>query len=367
MPGRKWTWSFSMCVVVAVIGLVVSGCSKQEEAGAPAPDKPKPIEISPIGLSYSIFFPPTHIQCKTAVAWAEEIGKRTNGRVEVTVYPGGSLTKAPQVYEGVVNGVSDIGMSCFAYTRGRFPLLEGLDLPLGYPNGLAATTIATEMVLKYQPEEVAGTHVLYVHAHGPGILASKKPIRNLADLKGVKVRATGLSSKIVQALGGAPVAMSQPETYEALQKGVVEATLCPIETLKGWRQGEVIECVTDTSCIGYTTAMFVVMNNASWEKLPPDVQKVFTEVSAEWVKKHGEAWDQADEEGRTFVKTLGREMISLPADDIPKWTAAVAPILDAYVAKSKEQGLPGDAFLKDLQDRVANFGKTATAESTAGK
>jgi len=51
--------------------------------------------------------------------------------------------------------------------------------------------------------------------------------------------------------------MPQPETYEALQKGVVEATLCPIETLKGWKQGEAISFVTDSSSIGYTTAMFV--------------------------------------------------------------------------------------------------------------
>ena len=50
--------------------------------------------------------------------------------------------------------------------------------------------------------------------------------------------------------------MSQPETYEALQ-GVVDATLCPIETLKGWKQGEVISSVTDSSVVGYTTAMFV--------------------------------------------------------------------------------------------------------------
>jgi len=55
--------------------------------------------------------------------------------------------------------------------------------------------------------------VLYVHAHGPGILASRKPVTKLEDMAGLKVRATGLSSKIVQSLGGTPLAMSQPETY----------------------------------------------------------------------------------------------------------------------------------------------------------
>jgi len=164
-------------------------------------------KLKAIELSYSIFFPPTHIQCKTAEAWAREIEKRANGQVKITIYAGGTLTNAQQCYEGVVNGISDLGMSCFAYTLGRFPLLEGLDLPLGYPNGTVATRIATELVEKYKPAEVANTHVLYIHAHGPGLLASKKPVKTLDDLKGLKIRATGLSQKVVEALGGTPVAM----------------------------------------------------------------------------------------------------------------------------------------------------------------
>jgi TRAP-type C4-dicarboxylate transport system substrate-binding protein len=195
--------------------------------------------------------------------------------------------------------------------------------------------------------------VLYVHAHGPGILASKKPAHTLADLKGLKVRATGLSSKIVESLGGTPVAMSQGETYEALSKGVVDATLCPIETLKGWKQGEAIQYVIDSSAIGYTTAMFVVMNKEKWAKLPPDVQKVFTEVSQEWIAKHGEAWDQADQAGREFVIGLKREFIHLPEAEQQKWKDAVKPVLDSYVAKAKEKNLPGDAMLADIQAEVA--------------
>ena len=100
-----------------------------------------------IELSYSVFFPPTHIQAITADAWAKAINERTDGKVKITVYPGGSLTKAPQVYEGVVTGISDIGMSCYAYTRGRFPMLEALDLPVGYPDGMTATKTANAIII----------------------------------------------------------------------------------------------------------------------------------------------------------------------------------------------------------------------------
>jgi TRAP-type C4-dicarboxylate transport system substrate-binding protein len=346
MNMKKWIVAAGATLLA---GVCLTACKPAGEGVSPEAGKP----ADPIKLSYSIFFPPTHVQCIAATNWANEIQQRTGGRVQITIYPAGSLTKADQCYEGVIRGISDLGMSCFAYTRGRFPLMEGLDLPLGYPNGVTATRIANGMVQKYQPAELADVKVLYVHAHGPGILASKKAVKSLADMKGLKVRATGLSSKIVEALGGTPVAMSQPETYEALSKGVVEATLCPIETLKGWKQGEAIEYVVDSSAIGYTTAMFVVMNKDKWAALPAEVQKVFTKVSAEWVAKHGEAWDQADQAGREFVTGLKRQFIQLPEAEQQQWKAAVKPILESFVAKSKEKNLPGAALLADIQAEIA--------------
>jgi TRAP-type transport system periplasmic protein len=331
------------CAVFLCLGLC-TGCSPTPSEGP---------EGGAIELSYSIFFPPSHSQCETAEAWAREIEARTGGRVKITTYPGGTLTKAPQVYDGVMNGISDIGMSCFAYTRGRFPLLEGLDLPVGYPDGLTASRVADEVLREFQPAEVSDVKVLYAHAHGPGILASRVPVRSLDDMNGLKVRATGLSSKIVRHLGGTPVAMSQPETYEALQKGVVDATFCPVETLKGWKQGEVIESITGTQAIGYTTSMFVVMNRHAWDALPADVQAVFEQVSREWVDRHGEAWDRADRDGLAFIGELGREVIPLPPAQEALWTERVRPILDAYIESTTAAGLPGDRVLAAIRDRVA--------------
>lgn len=344
MEHSRWTTWIGILLLSGIFWL--TGCAREgrQEEGA------KPVE-----LSYSVFFPASHIQAETAVAWAREVERRSSGRLKVTVYPGGTLTKAPQCYEGVVSGISDLGMSCFAYTRGRFPLLEGLDLPLGYPNGMIATAIATEMVRNYAPAEVADVKVLYVHAHGPGILASRKPVQRLEDMSGLKVRATGLSSKIVSALGATPVGMSQPETYEALQKGVVEATLCPIETLKGWNQAEVIRSVTDSSVIGYTTAMFVVMNRARWERLPEDLRAVLEEVSRDWVGKHGSAWDEADRQGRAYVEDLGHPIFTLSPEEQQRWRDAVQPILDEYTGAMAARGLPGAELVADIQRRIGEL------------
>ena len=344
MKSRIWLgWTLA---AVAGLGLV-AGCGKKEASadGAAAAKTYK--------LTYSVFFPPMHVQAKTGMEWAAEVEKRSGGRIQIAVHPGGTLTKADQCWQGVLGGISDLGMSCFAYTPGRFPLLEALDLPLGWPDGLTATRVATALAAKYNPAEIQGAKILYVHAHGPGILATKKPVRALEDLKNLKIRGTGLSAGIATALGATAVGMPQPETYDALQKGVVEGTFCPVETLKGWKQGEVVEFVTDTKAIGYTTAMFVAMNQKSWDALPADLQQILVDVSAEFVDKHGEAWNQADAEGLEFVQGLNREIIALSADEEARWKAAVEPIVAKYLAQTAEKGLPGADFLKDAQALIA--------------
>ena len=324
--------------MISVI-LVLSGCSKAEKEGSAN----KSYE-----LNYAVFFPATHLQTKTAEAWASEVEARSGGRITITMFPGGTLSNAAQTYEAVVSGVADIGMSAFAYTRGRFPLLEGLDLPVGYPDGLTATRAANEMIKKYQPKELSDVHVLYLHSHGPGVLASRKRVTSLEDMASMKIRATGLSAKIVTALGAAPVSMSQGDTYEALQKGVVDATFCPIETLKGWKQGEVIDYVVDTKAIGYTTSMFSVMNMNTWNSLPEDLQGIITEVSEEWIDRHGDAWDKSDREGEDFVRGLGKEFIELPESQRGELVAAMDPIYTEYIQATQEKGLPGEDFLNDL-------------------
>ncbi len=334
---RHWSRWGRLLSCIALAGIV--GCS------------PRTGERDVYKLNYSVFFPPTHPQAKLASAWADEVMLRSQGRLKIFIFPGGALTKADQCYQGVVDNISDIGMSALAYTRGRFLLMEALDLPVGYTSGSAATHAANRLYAKYQPKALEDTHVLYLHAHGPGILASKKPVTTLSDLKGMKVRATGLSAKLVERLGGAPVSMPQSDTYESLQKGVVDATFCPMETLQGWKQGEVVTSVTDSRCIGYTTTFFVTMNKEVWAGLPADLQKILTDVSAEWIEKHAAMWDEADTRARTYFLGLGNErrVLSLSAEEQVNWKSSTKPVLDDYIKKTAQKNLPGAAFLNDLQ------------------
>lgn len=303
-----------------------------------------------VELTYSIFFPATHGHTLLATEWAKEVEKRTNGAVKINMFPGGTLTPPDQCYDGVVKGISDIGMSVLSYTRGRFPLTEVIDLPLGYTSGHQATKLCNAYYDQFKPKELDDVKIMYMHAHGPGILHTKKPVRTLEELKGLKIRCTGTSTKVVAALGATPVAMPQNEAYEALQKGVVDGLVSPIETLKGWKFGEVVKNTTQNLGSSYSIAFFVGMNKKKWDALPKDVQATIETINKEWIEKTAKAWDELDKDGTEFARSKGNEIIPLSKEEDERWAKQVQPVLAEYLAAMKAKNLQGEEALKFCQE-----------------
>lgn len=299
-----------------------------------------------VNLMYSNFFPPTHIQSKLAKEWSEEVTKRTDGRVNISYFPGGTLTKAKQCYDGVVEGLSDIGMSALAYSRGRFPTMAAVDLPLGYKSGVAATAVANAVYEKFQPEELQDVKVMFFHAHGPGLLfTAEKPVKKLEDIQGMKLRGTGNSAQLLKALGAAPVAMSMPDTYQAIRKGVVNGGVYPMETNKGWKMGEVVDYCTLNYPVGYTTTFFVVMNKNKWDKISEQDQKAIMELNREFSEKHGQAWDESDKEGREFLTEKGGQFIELSEAEGKRWKEKAEPMMEEYISNANSKKLNGKEIL----------------------
>ena len=285
---------------------------------------PVTAEAASVKLTYSNFFPPGHIQSKLAESWCQEVEKRTNGEVVVEYYPGQTLTKARQVYDGVVEGLSDVGFSVLAYTRGRFPVMAAVDLPLGYTSGTVATKVINAVYQEFMPKELMDTQVMYLHAHGPGLIHTKsKAVRKMEDMSGLKFRGHGTSAAVVTALGGTPVPKPMPETYQMLQKGVVDGAVYPFEANKGWKLGEVTRYCTADFTAAYTN------------------QKIIEQINLEWIDKHGEAWDTSDAKGIVFFLNQGGQIIGLDGKEAERWKKAVAPIISDYTADLTKKGFNG--------------------------
>ncbi len=300
----------------------------------------------PIKLTYSCFFPPSHIQSILAEQWSREVEKRTSGAVKIDYFPGQTLTKANQCYDGTVEGLSDIGFAVLAYTAGRFPVMSAVDLPLGYTTGVIATKVVNDVYNHFRPKELDDTQVMYLHAHGPGLIHSKnKPILKLEDISGLKFRSHGTSADAVKSLGGTPVAKPMPETYEMLQKGVVDGAAYPLESNRGWKLGDVVRYCTANFSSAYTTSFFVVMNKNKWKALPPNVQKIIQEINAEWIVKHGEAWDSSDMIGLRYLLEQGGQIIGQDSKESARWKQAVAPVVDKYIKDMNEKGFNGKEII----------------------
>jgi TRAP-type C4-dicarboxylate transport system substrate-binding protein len=316
------------------------------------------VEAKTYNFTYSTFFPPTHVQTKVPEAWAKEIEERSKGQIKIKIFTGGSLTPAPQIYDGVVKGISDFGLSVFAYSPGRFPVISAVDNPFGYPNAFVATRVINELNRKFHPKELSDVHICYLFAHGPGVLhTATKPVHKLEDVKGLKIRSTGTSQLIVRALGGAPVAMSQGETYDALKKNIVDGTLVPIEALEGFKQAEVLKYTTLTYSCAYSQGFFVAMNLKKWKSLPPNLQKIITEVSKKYEDITAKAWRDSDESGRQFALKLGHEFITISPEESAKFKEAVKPVFAEYVKGANEKGVDGAAVLKAAQEMVVKYSK----------
>ena len=164
-------------VVVGACLMLVTGCQKE------APQKVEKEPAQKIELSYANFPPPITFPCVQMERWKTEVEKATAGNVTVKTFPGSSLLKAKAMMDGVVDGTADIGCVALPYQPGRFPLMAGVDLPVGFPNSKVANAVLWDLYEKYKPASLKDVKVLALFTAPPAVIMSKDPIRTMADLE----------------------------------------------------------------------------------------------------------------------------------------------------------------------------------------
>jgi len=311
---------------------------------------------SPILLRYANFPPAPTFPCVQMERWKNEVEKRTNGKVVINTYPGGTLLGAKNMMDGVIAGQADIGNLCMAYQPGRFVVTNATGLPLGIPNAKVGSLTLLDIYKKYNPKAFAGVKVLAMFTTAPANIVSKVPVRTLADMKGLALRASGGAAQILSAWGANPVGMPMPATVEALQKGVVKGLFSSLESIKDFKFAELCKYVTLTETVIYPFA--VVMNMDSWNALPKDVQKVMDSMIAEQSKWTGEYMDQHVVDAVKWAKKEQNvEFITLPPDEKAKVDSKLTFLIDRWVAKAEGKGIPGSKIVKDIKQSIKKYAK----------
>jgi len=308
---------------------------------------------------------PAHIPHAKAVMWfVQDVEKRSQGRIKVEYYWADSLIPRKQLVEALQKGVCDIAYINPAYQPGKLPLMTLSTLPATSPGEYYPTSKAYQELMQ-MPEMKAEIDKLNIQYLGPtvtttyGIWTSKKQVRRIEDLKGLKIRAVGLMGNLLHALGGVPVSLGAGEIYQAIDKGTLDGGGANAPMAIGYKWPEVAKYYY-TFPLG-NMAMILGVNKDSWKKIPPDIQERF---KATHDIALGAAHDIYQGGGEVMLKRMvdaGKVILTEPTpEDLAKARkVAKEKIWSDWVKKMEEKGLPGQKVLDRWLELLAKWHGTS--------
>ncbi len=295
--------------------------------------------------------------------YLQAVEKATNGRVKFERYFGQTLCKGRDAWEVNKTGVADVTWNWHGYWPGITPLADVAALPfLDFPSSEAGSGMLWKLYENY-PEfrkQFKDVKLMAMWVTSPYFLVTtKKQIKNMGDLKGLKIRVPGGSpTKMMKLLGGSPISVPMPDTYINLEKGVMDGMGVVFAALNMFKQYEVLNYYTYVPL--YASYFSLAFNINTWNSLPADIQKQIESVSGyERSKFWGKQWyDESAKVTRNEILSKGFKMneYTIPPDELSKWQkVAGQPVWDSWVAQNKAEGRPEaqeilDALLKMIKD-----------------
>jgi tripartite ATP-independent transporter DctP family solute receptor len=281
---------------------------------------------------------------KGVAKFAELVSQKTNGKVEIKVYPNSQLGNAADQLKGVSIGSQDMFIDGWSWEIAMekdwgilstaFVLKDEKDV-----KKLVASDVGKQLI-----EDLRTKHNVRVIGdnwdRGGRQLFSKKPIKSIDDLAGLKIRVPNKTYfETWKQLGASPSIVDWGETYGALQQGVVDAVEGGLPEAYGQKMYQVAKYVT---MLDYMPSLSVlVMNEKKFASLSPDVQKAILDAS----KEAGEYTSKIrDEFEKQEIEDMKKEGVTFITPDVNEWVAKAKPIPLMFEADG--------AWSKGLYDKI---------------
>lgn len=324
---KKLSLLLPITIAVLLLSSLAISCGGEEGA---TPEEPLMLRLTiptPAGDKLTV----------NAEELAQAFSDRTDGAYQIKVYPGEQLVKVPETMDAVRSGtveMASIGLGIFAF------LDPGLaEIPLFYSN-VRANAAACKPSAELYNERLQGKLnqvALASYTTGAQELISTKPVKTLADWKGMMIGATNPeSAALAKALGASPVTIPWTECYSNLEKGVVDAVL----TSTQWTLVSGLSDVASYVIRFYSTPTFntYLINLDVFNGMPKKVQDALVEEAWKASEVMSAAHIQSDKEDKEILEGLGVEVYDLPKDERAKWEAAVKPYVDEKIASLGDFG-----------------------------
>ena len=316
----------------------------------------------PIELKLAYFVGDQHAMSQWLIKWANNLEKDSGGRITVKRFPGSQMGPVQQHYDFVRTGQADVAWFLHGATPGRFPLTELVQVPYLVGSAEIGTKVLNDSELrsKYLDAEHKGVKVLLLLTHQPGnVHTTKKPIRTVEDMKGLRIRfASPTIRDFIAALGGTPVGVLPTEQVEQLQKGTIDGVFIDYGGAGiAFKMGGVLKYSTEM--YSYVSSFGVAMNPDFWNRLTPDLQGIVTKSMTGVEKEVGEAWDGLDVPGKKAIMDGGGEAIRLSPEENARFRKIGAEVAEARVKDLESKGMPARAIYDRMKSLAQEHAKSS--------
>lgn len=321
---------------------------------APAAEKRAPEPT--IELTYCSPWPDTHPYSIADTRWMERMVSESNGRLRFKPFWAATVTSnTAEAATEIAKGVCDVGFVYSIQAKAGFDITKAIPQWFhGVPDAEAMEDIYWKIWEQF-PElrnEFKGLKVLAAHSGTPSYLLTKnKPLNALLDIKGMAIRGPVETVGPMKDLGADAVNTPMSEAYQALDKGIIQGVWAPLETYKSWSFAEVIK---------YQSNLYInrgiyasrMMNQATWEKLPSDIQKAMEASGRWWGRETYNEGKKLDDVGEQAAKAKGVKVVNMPEREIAKFNDLMATHVAKTVKDLDAKGLPGTKIYNEIRRLV---------------
>lgn len=315
-------------------------------------------------LKLAHFVPANWTGSKVDQWFADEVNKRSGGKIKIQIFWGESMGKAMELLDLVRSGTVELSATAQGYFASQLPLTGATNaLMMQFDNNGQAVRITAEMVAKNKAiqEELKRNNIYPVYFHSVNVfrpLCTKK-LEKIEDFKGLKIRAWGeYVPAMWRALGATPVNVLPQEMYESLQRGTIDCAFYPLDLSDASKLYEVAK-FTWKQNLGAIPTWALWVNWKTWHEVwPENVRKLFTEVGKEAMERDIRMTREAEQAAiNNMVGKNGVKMIDFQG--MEKLRAAVPDLADLWIEKMKAKNLEAEAkemvaFWRKRRTEVAN-------------
>lgn len=271
--------------------------------------------------------PPEHPANRALEAAAEEIAERTEGRIEISVFPAGQIGSAKEILTGIQLGTAEMAFDGAGILSQWHPPLSVLEAPYLAKNFAHLERLIesdTGQQLLDELREGHGFRLLDIWYYGTRQMTnSVRPVETVADVEGLKLRVpeVELSLAFASALGATPTPMAFPELYLGMQTGVVDGQENPLPTISSGKFFEVQEHLTLSNHLVQFVAPLV--SETAWAQASPEDQAIVIEVLEDHSSRYNAALVETEQDLISELETNG---MTVTRPDLAPFSEAMAPV-----------------------------------------